>query len=111
MAGGEPRDLDELWNLPRTQAEAREFGADLYFTGKMCCHGHLAARYAGGVVSSVRPRIRAATGAIRRVSPKKSFFKMRESALRRTEESCSPPSMYQQNRNCGSAASGGTISR
>ena len=72
MAGGEPRDLDELWTFPEPRLKLANSGQISYFTGKMCCHGHLAARYAGGVVSSVRPRTRAATGAIRRVSPKVS---------------------------------------
>tara|TARA_R100001460_G_scaffold64937_2_gene105224 strand:- start:1287 stop:1538 length:252 start_codon:yes stop_codon:yes gene_type:complete len=35
-------------DLPRTKREAQQLGAKRYFTGRLCCHGHLSPRYTYG---------------------------------------------------------------
>ena len=45
-------------NLPTTKEEAKRLGAKRYFTGKLCCRGHLSPRYAYGMCVACKSETR-----------------------------------------------------
>ena len=45
-------------NLPTTKEEAKRLGAKRYFTGKLCCRGHLSPRYTYGACVACKSETR-----------------------------------------------------
>ena len=45
-------------NLPTTREEAKRLGAKRYFTGKLCCRGHLSPRYTYGACVACKSETR-----------------------------------------------------
>ncbi len=96
----------DLATLPKTRKEAKELGAELYFTGKPCKHGHIAPRITKGACVICRELGWKKDNEVRKGKPKseaaklagKRYYEKNKELIKRKTKAQDPDKVKQYKR-------------